>query len=105
MLFCNKVGHIARDCRVVKKHCLAPQNRVKAMHASVKSDDCTTLAHEHAGDDQHFTIVNGSGGVQTSTLSTDTPVANMPVVEGRICRRTGCVRVLCKIHVLFRRIH
>ena len=23
MLFCNKVGHIARDCRVVKKRCLA----------------------------------------------------------------------------------
>ena len=75
------------------------------MHANVKSDDCTALSHEPAGNDQHVTIANGSRGIQTSTLSTDTPVANMPVVEGRICRRTGCVRVLSKIHVLFRRIH
>ena len=64
------------------------------MHASVKSNDCTTLAHERVGDDQHVTIDNGSRGVHTRTLSTDTPVANMPVVEGSICGRTGSVRVL-----------
>ena len=81
---CNKVGHIARDCRVVKKPSLAQQSIVKAMHASVKTNGCTTLAHERAGDDQRVTIDNGSKGVQTRTLTTDTPVANMPVVEGRI---------------------
>ncbi len=64
------------------------------MHASVKRDDSTALAHECAGDDQRVTIDKGSRGVQTRTLSTDTPVANMPVVEGRICGRTGSVRVL-----------
>ena len=89
---CNKVGHIARECRVVKKPSLAPQSIVKAMHASVKSKDCITLAHERVGDDQRVTIDNGSRGVQTRTLSTDTPV--MPVVEGRICGRTGSVSVL-----------
>ena len=56
---CKKVGHIARDCRVMKRPSLAPQSIVKALHASVKSDDCTTLAHERAGDDQHVTIDNG----------------------------------------------
>ena len=91
---CNKVGHIARDCRVVKKPSIAPQSSVKAMHASVKRDDSTALAHECTGDDQSVTIDNGSIGVQTATLSTDTPVANMPVVEGRICGRTGNVSVL-----------
>ena len=89
---CNKVGHIARECRVVKKPSLAPQSIVKAMHASVKSNDCITLAHERVGDDQRVTIDNGSRGVQTRTLSTDTPV--MPVVEGRICGRTRSVSVL-----------
>ena len=89
---CNNVGHIARACRVVKKPSLAPQSIVKAMHASVKSNDCITLAHERVGDDQRVTIDNGSRGVQTRTLSTDTPV--MPVVEGRICGRTGSVGVL-----------
>ena len=89
---CNKVGHIARECRVVKKPSIAPQSSVKAMHASVKSNDCITLAHERVGDDQRVTIDNGSRGVQTRTLSTDTPV--MPVVEGRICGRTGSVSVL-----------
>ena len=91
---CNKVGHIARECRVVKKPSLAPQSIVKAMHASVKSNDCITLAHERVGDDQRVTkiIDNGSRGVQTRTLSTDTPV--MPVVEGRIFGRTGSVSVL-----------
>ena len=89
---CNKVGHIARECRVVKKPSLAPQSIVKAMHASVKSNDCITLARERVGDDQRVTIDNGSRGVQTRTLSTDTPV--MPVVEGRICGRTGSVNVL-----------
>ena len=88
------------------------------MHASVKRDDSTALAHECAGDDQRVTIDKGIAlspfpavrrGVQaptscqsrvrtvsfeTRTLSTDTPVANMPVVEGRICGRTGSVRVL-----------
>ena len=89
---CNKVGHIARECRVVKKPSLAPQSIVKAMHASVKSNDCITLVHERVGDDQRVTIDNGSRGVQTRTLSTDTPV--MPVVEGRICGRTRSVSVL-----------
>ena len=89
---CNKVGHIARECRVVKKPSLAPQSIVKAMHASVKCNDCITLAHERVGDDQRVTIDNGSRGVQTRILSTDTPV--MPVVEGRICGRTGSVSVL-----------
>ena len=64
------------------------------MHASVKRDDSTALAHECTGDDQSVTIDNGSRGVQTATLSTDTPVAIMPVVEGRICGRTGSVSVL-----------
>ena len=91
---CNKVGHIARECRVVKKPSLAPQSIVKAMHACVKSNDGTTLAHERVGDDRCVTIDNGSREVQTSKLSTHTPVANMPVVEGRICGRTGSVRVL-----------
>ena len=89
---CNKVGHIARECRVVKKPSLAPQSIVKAMHASVKCDDCITLAHERVGDDQRVTIDNGSRGEQTRILRTDTPV--MPVVEGRICGRTGSVSVL-----------
>ena len=89
---CNKVGHIARECRVVKKPSLAPQSIVKAMHASVKCNDCITLAHELVGDDQRVTIDNGSREVQTRTLSTDTPV--IPVVEGRICGRTGSVMVL-----------
>ena len=89
---CNKVGHIARECRVVKKPSLAPQSIVKAMHASVKSNHCMTLAHERVGDDQRVTIDNGSRGVQTRTLSTDMTV--MPVVEGRICGRTGSVSVL-----------
>ena len=75
---CNKVGHIARECRVLKKPSLAPQSIMKAMHASVKRDDSTALARECAGDDQRVTIDNGSRGVQTRTLSTDTPVANMP---------------------------
>ena len=78
---CNKVGHIARDCSVVKKPSLAPQSSVKAMHDSVKRDDSTALAHECAGDDQRVTIDNGSTGVQSRTLNTDTPVANMLVVE------------------------
>ena len=89
---CNKVGHIARECRMVKKPSLAPQSIVKAMHASVKCNDCITSAHELVGDDQRVTIDNRSRGVQTRTLSTDTPV--MPVVEGRICGRTGSVSVL-----------
>ena len=91
---CNKVGHIARDCRVVNKPSLSPQSFMKAMHASVKSNDCITSAHERVGEDQRVTIDNGSRGVQTRTLSTDTPVANKPVVEGRICGTTGSVRVL-----------
>ena len=93
---CNKAGHIARDCRVVKKPILASQSSAKAMHASVKSDECIILAHERVGDDQRVTIDNGSRGVQTRELSTesDTPVANMSVVEGRICGRTGNVSVL-----------
>ena len=62
---CNKTGHIARDCRVVKKPCLASQSSVKDMHASVKSDECITLAHERVGDDQRVTIDNGSRGLQT----------------------------------------
>ena len=66
------------------------------MHASVKNDDCTTLAHERAGDDQHVTIDKESRVVQTRTLSTDTPVANMPVVEGRMSGRTGSVMVLLR---------
>ena len=40
---CNKVGHIARYCRVVKNPSLASQSSVRAMHVSVKRDDCTTL--------------------------------------------------------------
>ena len=60
---CNKVGHIATDCRVVKKPSLASQSIVKAMHASVKSNGCTVLAQERAGDDQRVTIDNGSKGV------------------------------------------
>ena len=91
---CNKVGHIARECRVLKKPTIAPQSSLKAMHASVKRDDSTALAHGCTGDDQCITIDNGSRGVQTATLSTDTPVANMPVVEGRICGRTGSVSLL-----------
>ena len=91
---CKKVGHIARDCRVVKNPSLASQNSVRAIHVSVKSDDCTTLAHERVGDDQRVTSDNRSRGVQTGKLSTDAPVANMPVVEGRICGRTWSVRVL-----------
>ena len=91
---CQKVGHIARDCRVVKKPRPASQSSVKAMHASVKSDEYITLAHECVGDDQRVTIDNGTRGVQTRELSTDTPVANMPVVEGRISGRTGNVSVL-----------
>ena len=39
---CNKVGRIARECRVVKKPSLAPQSIMKAMYASVKE---TTLPH------------------------------------------------------------
>ena len=77
---------------MVKKPSLAPQSIVKAMHASVKCNDCITSAHELVGDDQRVTIDNRSRGVQTRTLSTDTPV--MPVVEGRICGRTGSVSVL-----------
>ena len=57
------------------------------MHSIVKSDECVTLAHERVGDDQRVTIDNGSRGVQTRELSTDMPVANMPVVEGRISGR------------------
>ena len=91
---CQKVGHIARNCRVVKKPSPASQSSVKAMHAIVKSDECVTLARERVGDDQRVTIDNGSRGVQTRELSTDTPVANMPVVEGRISGRTGKVSVL-----------
>ena len=91
---CQKVGHIARNCRVVKKPSPASQSSVKAMHAIVKSDECVTLAHECVGDDQRVTIDNGSRGVQTRELSTDTPVANMPVVEGRISGRTENVSVL-----------
>ena len=91
---CQKVGHIARDCRVVKKPSPASQSSVKVMHASVKSDECITLAHERVGEDQRVTIDNGSRGVQTRELSTDTPVANMPVVEGIISGRTGKVSVL-----------
>ena len=53
---CNRVGHIARECRVVEKPSLAPHS-VKAMHASVKRDDSTALAHECAGDDQRVTIL------------------------------------------------
>ena len=78
---CQKVGHIARECRVVKKPSPASQSSVKAMHASVKSDECITLAHERVGDDQRVAIV--------------TPVANMPVVEGERFER----------HVLFRGNH
>ena len=91
---CQKVGHIARNCRVVKKPSPASQSSVKVMHAIVKSDECVTLAHERVGDDQRVTISNGSRGVQTRELSTDTPVANMPVVEGRISGRTENVSVL-----------
>ena len=91
---CQKVGHIARNCGVVKKPSPASQSSVKAMHAIVKSDECVTLAHERVGDDQRVTIDNGSRGVQTRELSTDTPVANMPVVEGRISGRTEKVSVL-----------
>ena len=92
----DKIGHnknIARDRRVVKKPCLAPQSIVKVMHASVKSDDCNTLAHKRVGDDQSVTIDNGSRGVQTRQFSTDTHIANIPVVEGRICGRTRSVWV------------
>ena len=71
---CNKVGLIARECRVVKKPSIAPQSSVKAMHASVKREDSTALAHECTEEDQIVTIDNGSRGVQTATLSTDTPV-------------------------------
>ena len=78
---CNKDGHIARECRVVKKPSIAPQNSVKAMHASVKRDDSTAFAHECTGDDRSVTIDNGSRGIQTAPLIIDTPVANMPVVE------------------------
>ena len=95
---CNKVGHIARGCRVVKKPSIAPQSSVKAMHASVKRDDSTALAHECTGDAQSVTIDNGSRGVQTGTLSTDTPV--MPVVEGRMRGRTGSVSVLRDTYVV-----
>ena len=91
---CQKVGHIARNCRVVKKPSPASQSSVKAMHAIVKSDECVTLAHERVGDDQRVKIDNGGRGVQTRELSTDTPVANMPVVEGRISGRTENVSVL-----------
>ena len=76
------------------KPSLAPQCIVKVMHASVTSNGCTKLAHERVLDDRRVTIDNVRKGVQTRTFSTDTPVANMPVVEGRICRRTGSVRVL-----------
>ena len=79
---------------MVKKPSPASQNSVKAMHAIVKSDECVTLAHECGGDDQRVTIDSGSRGIQTRELSTDTPVANMPVVEGRISGRTGNVSVL-----------
>ena len=61
----QNVGHIARDCRVVKKAIPASQSSVKAMYASVKSDECITLAHERVGEDQRVTIDNGSRGVQT----------------------------------------
>ena len=61
---CQKVGHIARECRMVKKPSPASQSSVNAMHASVKSDECITLAHERVGDDQRVTIDNGSRGVQ-----------------------------------------
>ena len=91
---CNKVGHIARDCRVVKQPSLAPQSIVKVMHANVKSGDCIALAHERAGDEQRGTIDSKSRWAQTRTLSTDTPVANMPVVEERICGLTWSVVVL-----------
>ena len=91
---CNRVGHVSIYCRVVKKPSLASQSSVKAMHDSVKSDECITLAHERVGDDQRVTIDNGSRMVQTRELSTDTPVANMPVVEGRISGRTANVSVL-----------
>ena len=77
-----------------KKPSPASQSSVKVMHAIVKSDECVTLAHERVGDDQRVTIDNGSRGVQTRELSTDTPVANMPVVEGRISGRTENVSVL-----------
>ena len=60
----------------------------------MKSDECVTLAHERVGDYQRVTFDNGNRGVQTRELSTDTPVANMPIVEGRICGRTGDVSVL-----------
>ena len=72
----------------------ASQSSMNAMHASVKSDECIILAHERVGDDQGVTIDNGSRGVQTIELITDTPVANMPVVEGRISGRTENVSVL-----------
>ena len=62
---CQKVGHIARNCRVVNKPSPASQSSVKAMHAIVKSDECVILAHERVGDDQRVTIDNGSRGVQT----------------------------------------
>ena len=91
---CNRAGHIARNCGVVKKPSPASQSSMNAMHASVKSDECINLAHERVGDDQRVTIDNGSRGVQTRELSTDTPVANMPVVEGRISGRTENVSVL-----------
>ena len=91
---CQKVGHIARNCGVVKKPSPASQSSMNAMHASVKSDECIILAHERVGDDQRVTIDNGSRGVQTRELSTDTPVANMPVVEGRISGRTENVSAL-----------
>ena len=91
---CNRAGHIARNCGVVKKPSPASQSSMNAMHASVKSDECIILAHERVGDDQRVTIDNGSRVVQTRELSTDTPVANMPVVEGRIRGRTENVSVL-----------
>ena len=71
---CKKVGHIARDCMVVKKPSPASQSSVKAMHASVKSDEYIILAHERVGDDQRVTIDNGTREVHTRELSTDTPV-------------------------------
>ena len=61
---CQKFGHIARDCRVVKNPSPASQSSVKAMHASVKSDEYITLAHERVGDDQRVTIDNGTRWVQ-----------------------------------------
>ena len=75
----------------------ASHSSVKVMHASVKSDECLTLAHERVSDDQRVTFDNGSRWVQ------NTPVANMPVVEGTMWANRECERF--ERHGLFRGNH